>query len=98
MEPLIPNGAYCLFRYIRDMPREGRPALVWHDGLSDPHTGGKYTLKYFTVEPPVAWRKPGRVVLKPANKNYEPIILPLEGEGVFRVIAEFLEVLKGAGT
>ncbi|MBM3775352.1 MAG: S24 family peptidase, partial [Acidobacteria bacterium] len=94
MEPVIPDGSYCLFRYVKGTPRDGKPAVVWHESLSDPQTGGKYTIKYLTVEPTDGTRE-GRVILKPANKKYEPITLPLEQEDEFRVIAEFLEVLRG---
>ena len=47
MEPEIPDGSYCLFRPPQPGSRQGRRVLVWHSGISDPLTGGHYTLKVY---------------------------------------------------
>ena len=96
MEPDIPDGAYCLFRPPRAGSRQGRKLLVWHSGVTDPHTGGQYTLKVYTSEKTAdsdtEWQH-SRIVLKPINPAYEPIVLTPEDEGEVGVIAEFVEVV-----
>jgi hypothetical protein len=96
MEPEIPNGAYCLFRQPRAGSRQERKLLVWHSGVSDPHTGGQYTLKVYTSEKAPAgdegWQHT-RIVLKPLNPAHQPIVLTPADEGEVRVIAEFVEVV-----
>jgi hypothetical protein len=42
-----------------------------------------------------SWRHE-RITLKPANPDFEPIVLTGKDEGELQVIAEFLEVLPGA--
>lgn len=83
MEPEIPNGAYCLFRPARPGSRCGRRLLVWHAGIDDPHTGGQYTVKVYTSErradPDADWQHT-RIVLRPLNLDYEPIVLTPEDE------------------
>ena len=98
MEPDIPNGSYCLFRKPRAGSRDGRKLLVWHSGITDPHTGGQYTLKVYTSEKTASdeadWQHT-RIVLKPLNRDYDPITLTPEDEGDVRVIAELVEVVSG---
>jgi hypothetical protein len=96
MEPEIPNGSYCLFRAPRGGSRQGRKLLVWHSGISDPHTGGQYTLKVYTSEKTAAddaeWRHT-RIVLKPLNPAHSPIVLTPESEDEVRAVAEFVQVV-----
>lgn len=99
MEPLVPNGSYCLFRAGVTGSREGRRLLLWHSGIDDPHSGGQYTLKVYSSEKRQdeedgEWQHT-RVVLKPLNAEYTPIVLTPESEGDVRVIAELVEVLPG---
>lgn len=97
MEPAIPDGAYCLFRSPRGGSREGRIVLVWHSGVSDPHTGGQYTVKVYSSEKiaktEVDWEH-ARITLKPLNSAYEPITLEPKSEGDVRILAEFVQVVK----
>lgn len=100
MEPLVPDGAYCLFRAPRPGSRQGRKLLVWHSGVDDPHTGGQFTFKVYTSEKvrsgEEGWAHQ-RVVLKPVNPAYDPIVLTPEDEGEVKVIAEFVGALGGTG-
>jgi hypothetical protein len=92
----IPDGAYCLFGQTRSGSRQGRKLLVWHSGISDPHTGGQYTLKVYTSEKASdgdGWQNT-RVILKPLNPKYEPIVLTPGDEGEVRTVAEFVEVVR----
>ena len=99
MEPLIPDGSYCLFRYPVIGTRQGKIVLVEHHDIHDPETGGTYTVKRYHSEkarsPEDTWHHT-RIVLEPLNSAFSPIVLTEESEGQVRVIAEFLEVLKPA--
>lgn len=102
MEPDIPDGAYCLFRLPRAGSRQGRCLLVWHSSIDDPMTSGRYTLKVYhsekVAEPDGTWRHT-KIVLKPLNPDFEPIVLTAKNEGEVRVIAEVAGVLfTGADT
>ena len=96
MEPQIPNGSYCLFRTPPGGSRQGRRLVVWHSGISDPNTGGQYTLKVYASEKAPdgeeGWRH-AKIVLTPINPAYQPIVLTPESEDQVRVIAEFVVVL-----
>jgi len=96
MEPLIPSGAHCLFRPPRAGTRQGKILLVWHSGITDPHTGGTYTVKIYESEKRGAdegeWEHV-RITLKPKNPDFPPIVLEPKDEGEVRVVAEFVEVV-----
>ncbi|MBN1824642.1 MAG: DEAD/DEAH box helicase family protein [Candidatus Eisenbacteria bacterium] len=96
MEPMIPDGAYCLFKSPSAGTRVGKVVLVWHSGVSDPHTGGQYTVKIYESEKRGAeegeWEHT-RVILRPKNPDFEPIILEPEEENEVRVVAEFVTVV-----
>jgi type III restriction enzyme len=100
MEPEVPDGAYCLFRPPRAGSRQGRRLLVWHSGIDDPMTSGHYTLKVYTSEKAAtgegSWQHT-RVVLKPLNPEFEPIVLTPKDEGDLLVIAELVTVLHPIG-
>jgi len=96
MEPLVPDGSYCLFRPVPAGSRQGRKLLVWHAGVADSENGGEFTLKVYTSEKVASedgeWRH-DRITLKPLNPDYQPLVLEPEEEGAVRVIAEFVKVL-----
>ncbi len=96
MEPGIPDGAYCVFRQPRPGSRQGRTVLVWHSGVSDPHTGGQYTVKVYESEKRSGekgeWSHT-QITLRPTNPTHQPIILEPTDEGEVRVVAEFVQVL-----
>lgn len=99
MEPLIPADSYCLFRPVPGGTRQGRRVLVWHEGATDPETGGEYTVKEYSSRK--APSEDGEfehteIVLSPLNPAYEPIVLTPEHEGHVRVLAEFVEVVGEA--
>lgn len=96
MEPLVPDGSYCLFRPVPAGSRQGRKLLIWHVGVADTETGGEYTLKVYssgkTTSDNGEWQH-GRITLKPLNPEYEPLVLEPEEEGMVIAVAEFLRVL-----
>lgn len=99
MEPDIPDGAYCLFRPPAAGSREGRTVLVWHSGVTDPHTGGQYTVKDYHSEKrgdgAGEWRHT-RITLRPRNPAFDPIILEPEEETQVRILADFVQLLAAA--
>ncbi|MGP5508733.1 LexA family protein [Pseudomonas helleri] len=96
MEPLVPDGSYCLFRPVPAGSRQGRKLLIWHAGVADAETGGEYTLKVYSSEKTTSdndeWQHE-RITLKPLNPEYQPLILEPEEEGMVIAVAEFLKVL-----
>lgn len=96
MEPVISDGAYCLFSAPIEGTRRGKTVLVQLRDAIDPETGERYTVKRYESEKAASedgtWRHV-KITLKPNNHDYESIILTCEEEGQVQVIAEFLEVL-----
>lgn len=97
MEPLIPDGALCLFRHPVEGTREGKTLLVGLADEIDPETGDRYTVKRYTSEKAESdddesWRHT-TITLKPINPEYGPIVLTPEDEGAVGVVAEFVEVV-----
>jgi SOS-response transcriptional repressor LexA len=93
MEPAIPDGAYCLFRPPAAGSREGRTVLVWHEGVTDPCSGGQYTVKVYHSEKRTRtandWQHL-RITLQPLNPAFAPIILEPDEESQVRVLADFV--------
>jgi len=96
MEPLEPSGSYCLFRPVPGGTKDGRKLLVWHSGVTDPETGGQYTLKVYRSEK-VADVDGGeyktKIMLSPLNPAFSAIQLTSSDETSVRVIAELFRVL-----
>lgn len=90
MEPKIPDGSLCVFRWGVAGSRQGRLVLVENFGLSE--NQGRYTIKRYRSKKRASedgWEH-ARIVLEPLNPEFEPWEL---GPGDFRVLAEFLKVL-----
>jgi DUF2075 family protein len=98
MNKRIPDGAWCLFRARPAGSRQGKVVVVQHREISDPETGGRYTIKrYFSekvTDETGAWRHE-RIELRPESTfaGYETIVLGAEEEGEVQVVAEFLVTL-----
>lgn len=95
MEPMIPDGAYCLFRAPVEGTRQGKTVLVQLRDIADPETGQRYTVKRYDSEKAQAgdtWRHE-KITLKPVNPDFNPIVLTDMIEGELQVIAEVIEVL-----
>ena len=96
MEPVIPDGSYCLFRAPVEGTRQGKTVLVQLRDYADPETGQRYTVKRYEsekVKDGNSWRHT-RITLKPMNPEFEPIVLNSAEEGQLQVIAELIEVLS----
>lgn len=95
MEPVIPDGSYCLFRAPVGGTRQGKTVLVQLRDYTDLETGQRYTVKRYEsekVRDGDSWRH-ARITLKPINPDFEPIVLVSAEEGELQVIAELVEVL-----
>ena len=99
MNRRIPNGAWCLFRANPRGTRQGKVVVVQHRDISDPDTGGRYTVKVYRSEKVPegedGWRHE-RITLHPDSDQpgYVPIVIEVgdEGDG-FVVVAELLTVI-----
>lgn len=99
MNRRIPNGAWCLFRTNPRGTRQGKVVVVQHRDISDPDTGGRYTVKVYRSEKVPegedGWRHE-RITLYPDSDQpgYVPIVIEVgdEGDG-FVVVAELLTVI-----
>ncbi|HQF88684.1 MAG TPA: DUF2075 domain-containing protein [Acidobacteriota bacterium] len=99
MNRRIPNGSWCLFRRIAAGTRNGKIVLAQHRDISDPDTGGQFTVKLYESEKEQlsdgTWCHK-RIILKPDSTEscYGPIILSeLKARDVV-LIAEFLALLE----
>jgi SOS-response transcriptional repressor LexA len=95
MEPLIPDGAFCLFQRKAPALRDGMIAAVQLHGLEDPEHGGRYTVKKLAVtteRDPATGEMRRRTILEPLNPECRPIVVSDESDDI-RLVAEFVEVL-----
>jgi len=98
MNRRIPNGAWCLFRLAPKGSRTGKVVLAQHRDISDPDTGGQFTVKLYestkVSTPDDSWRH-GSIVLRPDSTlpNYEPIVLTSDQADDLRIVAELVAVL-----
>ena len=99
MEPVIPDGAWCLFRGPVEGARQGKIVLVGLRDEIDSETGQRYTVKRYDSrksQTEESWRHV-RIVLQSVNPDFEPIVLTGADEGELQVVAEFVEVLGVSG-
>jgi hypothetical protein len=98
MEPRILDRALCVFRANPQGSRQGKIVLVQHHGVSDPETGGAFTVKRYRSEKVAdgdgQWRHE-QITLEPLNPEYKPIVLRPRSEGDVSVVAELVSVLGG---
>jgi phage repressor protein C with HTH and peptisase S24 domain len=94
MEPLIPDGSWCLFRPCPAGSREGRIVLVQFASLGAGENGGRFTVKKYHSEKTVTadgWRH-DRIQLLPVNPAFEPITLEPEDAADLTIVGEFVRV------
>jgi len=97
MEPTIPDGSYCIFRFDQGGSRNGKVVLAESRQVTDPETNQKFTIKRYRSEKEKLkddqWRHK-KIVLSPDNKVFKDIVLENVTGDDFRVAAEFIEVIK----
>jgi len=95
MEPLIPDGSYCIFRAPVTGSRHGRRLLIQEikaAGSSSAFTVKRYTSRKTQVSED-EWQHEA-IRLEPLNPDFEAFELaPDVFESRYRVIAEFVQVL-----
>ena len=101
MEPTIKSGSYCVFRSPVEGTRQGRVVLVQKRNMTDPETGGSYTVKRYRsskVTTEEAWMHE-RIQLIPDNPDRTRFPV-LEFSAVdapdLQVVAEFVQMLHPA--
>jgi phage repressor protein C with HTH and peptisase S24 domain len=95
MEPMIPNGSYCLFASPVAGSRQGKIVLVQLRDAIDRETGERYTVKRYESEKTStedSWRH-SKITLKALNPDYEAIEIIDVPEGELKVIAEYIAAL-----
>ncbi len=98
MEPIIPDGSWCLFRAPVEGTRQGKTVLVQLRDVTDPDTGQRYTVKRYEsakASKGSSWRHE-RITLKPVNPDFKPIVLIDIDAGELQVVAELVEVVGSA--
>ena len=97
MEPRIQDGDFCVFNRNVAGSRQGKIVLVQHTNYYDADYAGAYSIKEYSSEKSYdefgSWQHE-KIELKPLNKDYSPIVLSPEDADEFRVIGEFVGVLR----
>ena len=91
MEPRIPDGSLCVFRYNVVGSRQGKLVLVMHYGEAGED---RFTIKRYRsskVRSEEGWQHE-RILLEPLNPEYEA--WELTPEAPIKVVGEFITVLE----
>jgi hypothetical protein len=96
MEPLIPDGALCLFSSPVEGTRQSKAVLAELRDEIDPETGHRYTVKRYRSEKAASqehgWEH-AAITLEPINPEFPPLRLSPEDADRLNVVAEMVEVL-----
>jgi DUF2075 family protein len=96
MEPTIPDGSYCVFRFDKGGTRNGLVVIVECHSISDPETLRQFTIKRYKSEKEYfndgTWRHK-KIILSPDNKDFKDIVLGDVPAVEFRVVAELVAIL-----
>lgn len=95
MEPRIPAVSICVFRGGEALAgtRQGRIVLVALRDSVDPETGGKLTVKRYHSEKILDAEgqfAQTRIVLKPLNPEFDPIVIDQAEDDQLRFLGEFV--------
>ena len=93
MEPLIPDGSWCLFRPCPAGSREGRIVLVQLGTVGVGENGGRFTVKKYHSEKTVTaagWQHE-RIQLLPVNRDFEQIEIEPPNSEDLRIVGEYLK-------
>ena len=98
MNRRIPNGAWCVFRANPVGTRNSKIVLAQHRDISDPETGGSFTVKVYSSEKEAdaedGWRHV-RITLSPSSSDpsFRPIVVRPSEDQPVTIIAELVAVL-----
>ena len=97
MNRRIPNGSWCLFRHNPGGSREGKIVLVQHHSITDPDSGGSYTVKRYRSEKQAtedSWAHQ-KITLWPdsTDRTFTPIAVAVAGDEDFRLVGELVAIL-----
>ena len=99
MEPLVPDGSWCVFAPPPEGTRQGKNLIVWHASIKDPEGLGQYTLKRWRSNKHVpsdesheAWQHT-EILLEPLNPDYNEIRISSAEADSVKVVAELMRVL-----
>ncbi|WDT93015.1 hypothetical protein JDY09_06375 [Thermoleophilum album] len=97
-ELLIPDLSWSLFGRYTGGSRDGKVVLVQHHDISDPETGGSYTIKRYRRRAVGAGagseRERAETLLEPENPQCRAIVLKDTDAETIRLLAEPVEVLS----
>ena len=97
MEPTIPDGSYCLFKYGVAGSRNGRVVLAKKDGVIDPGLQTSFTVKRYSSEKVAdtehEWIH-NKIELRPDNPEYDVLEINEDESDSFTIVAEFVAVIE----
>lgn len=97
MEPIIQDKDLCVFRANPAGSRHGKIVLTQHRNYYDSDNSGGYSIKTYTSKKIYnefgEWEH-DEIILEPKNKSYTSIIIAEAEADDFRVVGEFIGVLK----
>lgn len=97
MEPRINDGDCCVFQANPAGSRQGKIILAQHRGYFDEENAGAYSIKEYSSEKSFDedgnWQHE-KIVLKPYNRAYTPIELTPDDIADFRVVGEFIGIIR----
>lgn len=97
MEPIIQDKDLCVFRANPAGSRQGKIVLAQHRNYYDADNFGGFSIKIYTSKKKYnelgEWEH-AEIILEPKNNNFNSIIIDEVEAEDFRVIGEFIGVLK----
>jgi phage repressor protein C with HTH and peptisase S24 domain len=101
MAPTIKNGSYCVFRSPVEGTRQGRIVLVQKRDMTDPETGGSYTVKRYQSLKSAqegGWHHESIQLIpdNPDRQKFPVLEFSAEDDADLRVVAEFIQMLSPA--
>lgn len=97
MEPTIYNGDFCVFRANPAGSRQSKIVLTQHHNFYDSDYKGSYSIKTYTSKKKYDnennWMHE-EIILEPKNPDYSPIIIKEEDSNDFRIVGEFIGIIK----
>ena len=97
MEPAIYNGDFCVFRANPAGSRQNKIVLTQHHNFYDSDYKGSYSIKTYTSKKKYDnennWMHE-EIILEPKSPDYSPIIIKEDDSNDFRIVGEFIGIIK----